>query len=248
MGAFYNTHCQAYDQALVACRETRDWAPVTVKLDRLDLRLKALGMTRRRASVAAGLSPGYVQNIVNNPEQQRMPREIAKLARALECSVAYLEGRSDDPGLEDFGTPLAITLPIRAKIGAGFWVEVEHAPAALGEFVVEPLPAYRHARQWLDVVEGDSMDRRYPAGSLVRVASAEDIGYSPRAGDNVLLQRQRGDLIEWSVKELAIDARGRLQAWPRSHNPRWSEPIEFGDPEHNHVSILGVVVRGYILP
>lgn len=219
---------------------------MSVRLDRLEQRLNALGLTRRGASIAARLSPSYVQNIVNNPEQQRMPREIAKLARVLKCSVAYLEGRSEDPNIEDFGVPLALTLPIRAKIGAGFWVEVDHAPDALGEFVVEPLPAYRNARQWLDVVEGDSMDRRYPPGSLVRVAAADDIGYLPRAGDNVLLQRQRGDLIEWSVKELAIEASGRLQAWPRSHNPRWSEPIEFGDPENNHVSILGLVLRGYI--
>lgn len=219
---------------------------MSVRLDRLDQRLKAIGMTRRGASLAARLSPSYVQNIVNNPEQQRKSRELARLAEVLKCSVAYLEGRSDDPSIEDFGVPLAISLPIRAKVGAGFWVEIEHTPTSLGEFIVEPLPAYRHARQWLDVVEGDSMDRRYPPGSLVRIAAADDIGYSPRSGDNVLLQRQRGDLIEWSVKELAFDARGHLQAWPRSHNPRWSEPIEFGDPEQNHVSILGLVLRGYM--
>lgn len=219
---------------------------MSVRLDRLEQRLAALGLTRRGASVAAKLSPSYVQNIVNNPDQQRMPREMARLAGVLQCSVAFLEGRSDDPAVEETGAPLAVTLPIRARVGAGLWLEIDGQPAALGEATVEPLPAYRNARQWLDIVEGDSMDRRYPPGSMVRVADARDIGYAPRAGDAVLLERVRGGLVEWSVKELAFDSRGGLQAWPRSHNPRWNQPVEFGDAEENHVRIVGLVLRGYI--
>jgi transcriptional regulator with XRE-family HTH domain len=63
--------------------------------DRIDRRLKALGLSARAAALAAGLPAHTLQNI----RRGRMPGadRLDRLATILRCTTAYLLGKSDKP-------------------------------------------------------------------------------------------------------------------------------------------------------
>jgi hypothetical protein len=76
------------------------------------------------------------------------------------------------------------------------------------------------------------------------------IRYEPREGDWVIVERRRaqGALVERTVKQVTLTQDG-IELWPRSHNPRWSQPIPIPGPIEDaaeaEVAIVGKVIRAY---
>lgn len=72
-----------------------------------------------------------------------------------------------------------------------------------------------------------------------------------RVGDLVVVERRRGGglLRERTIKEVAFNARGKMELWPRSTNPKWSQPIVLNGGvkpgEDLEVEIVGLVVGSY---
>jgi SOS-response transcriptional repressor LexA len=70
--------------------------------DRIKLRLKALDLSPRAASLKAGMGPDLLRDLLSKTgRQKRLTTEsLPKVAAALETSSRYLLGETDDPGIE----------------------------------------------------------------------------------------------------------------------------------------------------
>ncbi len=97
---------------------------------------------------------------------------------------------------------------------------------------------------------GDSINERIREGAFAHVVDAFEIGYSPKAGDYVVIERTRdqGALRERSIKQVAIGKNG-VEFWPRSTNPKWSEPLVLNfdgqGRELVDVALVGLVIGVY---
>ncbi len=92
------------------------------------------------------------------------------------------------------------------------------------------------------VVRGNSVNKLYPDGSLVFVASTIGNGIAPKSGDMVLVQRQnRNGLIEATLKEFVVGDDGIKWLWPRSTDPEHQTPIQYASTDAEEVVITGVV-------
>lgn len=144
-------------------------------------------------------------------------------------------------------------LPVRYRVQAGHWFEVDSYADGFIEdarYPVSPDPSYSQAGQWLELVVGDSVDLEIPDGHYAHVVDAADMGYSPRDGDLVVIERRRaGGLIrERTIKQVSVTD-GRVTFIPRSRNPRWNEPLSMTDGAANddavEVQLVGLVVGSY---
>lgn len=212
--------------------------------DRVRQRLEALGLSQRKAARLAGLSEDTVRTILRRHTDARA-ETLARLAPVLGVSVDWLaRGLVSEP---TDSPPAPALLPLRGRAAAGLWLEgeLDASPEVVLPLAVHP--RWPAAAQWGLTLEGDSLDQLYPAGAAVHVVALEAFGRSPRAGDLVVLVRRRGQLLERSVKELRVDGQGRLQAWPRSTNPRWQTPVDFAQDldDGDTVTVEGVVVGAY---
>jgi hypothetical protein len=110
---------------------------------------------------------------------------------------------------------------------------------------------YAEFPQWLERVRGESMNKVLPDGCLAHVVDAIALGYTPRHEDLVVVVRRRaqGSFEERSIKQVALTPEGP-QLWPRSYDPRWTEPLSLTNgvsaDQDLEVEIVGKVVRAYM--
>lgn len=64
--------------------------------ERIGERVGALKISWRRASLEAGLEAGFIQDIITGRSQLPGEDALMSLAAVLQCSPAYLVGKSDD--------------------------------------------------------------------------------------------------------------------------------------------------------
>lgn len=149
------------------------------------------------------------------------------------------------------GSRLPAGLPIGDRVQAGAWLEADDTDQRPPRtYPVMPDPRYPEAPQWLAPVVGDSVDLlRIFDGDMVHCVDADAIHYAPRSDDIVVVLRTRasGRERQLTIKQVEVASSGDVRLWPRSSNPKWSEPItihEVGDdPESVEVRIHGLVLR-----
>lgn len=218
---------------------------------RIEERLAATGKSAEKASKDAGLGREFVRTIKRRPDTVPRADNLLALAQALHTSVEYLLEATDDPTpIDELRAGNRERMPILYKVAAGPWLEADNiAQAPLGWAEIDRDPRFS-GKQWLERVEGDSFDRKIPDGALVQVASASDMGYSPRNGDIVVAVRTRnqGALMERTLKQVELTPTGGIELWPRSHNPAWSKPLQLGHATNDDVTveIAGLVLKAHI--
>lgn len=239
--------------------------------ERLEERAQEKGFNAYSLAKAACLTEDTVRDIIRGKVKDPGASKLAKIARVLGTTVEELLGAEvlgvvpevpDDPSPGEPGTgavvPLGrvrdgeIVLPVRFRAAAGAWREMDDLEQVTRrKFTAVFLPEYASFPQWLEEVEGDSVNKRLPSGALVHVVDTIAMGYEPASGDLVVVMRTRagGLLRERSIKEVEITRDG-VRLWPRSFNERWREPLVLkpGGPEEDDVTveIVGKVVRAYI--
>lgn len=202
--------------------------------------------TARKWAQEADLSPSTVQRpLKEDYANVTSTRTLLKLARAAGVSPP-------DIGVISASAPESMELPIAYEVAAGAWLasdEVRDEPYGYAE--AQRVAPFADFPQWLERIVGDSIDRRIPPEALIHVVDTIALGYAPRDRDLVVVIRRRagGQFFERSVKEVEVNRDG-VRLWPRSHNPRWQEPLEYraglNDAEEAEVEIVGLVIRAYI--
>lgn len=143
--------------------------------------------------------------------------------------------------------PVNRSIPVMGEVAAGLWRD---APARhiedAEEHIALDVPGYERARLTALRVVGPSMDLVYPPGRYVIVAHPAEAGL--RVGDYVVVERQKADLVELTIKEFT-DENGRVALWPRSSHPDFQTPIYLKGPDDDGdqagVQIVGVVIADY---
>jgi repressor LexA len=97
------------------------------------------------------------------------------------------------------------------------------------------------------VVRGTSMNRPYPEGSHVFVASTISNGLTPRNGDHVLvIRRNKRGLYEATLKEYVVNEDGSRWLWPRSTDPQYQAPMKINGDDSEEVTIAGIVQGSFV--
>lgn len=142
-------------------------------------------------------------------------------------------------------------LPVRYRVQAGLWYEIDaEEPPEQVALAVLPDPRYASFPQWLEKVVGDSVDLKIPPNHYAHVVDAVEMGYAPKDGDWVVVERRRdqGAVRERTIKQVEI-VDGDVRLCPRSSNPKWRDPVELTagarNPESVEVEIVGLVIGAY---
>lgn len=207
--------------------------------------MAATGLTVRAWALKSGVAASTIHRALKDDYQfVTSSRTLSRLATAADVSPPDAAGVDAQLVGAEF-------LPIRYDVGAGLWQEVSDSQIFLGTGTVAPDPAYSGFPQWLERVQGDSMDEEYRTGELVHVVDAIALGYAPQHGDHVILVRRRidGQEMERTIKEVVRQPGGVLEFWPRSKNPRWNAPIRMTDgtigDDTVEVEVAAVVIGSY---
>lgn len=117
--------------------------------------------------------------------------------------------------------PAGNLIPVRGFVQAGVWAETHELPP--DEWIwQDSRDAYNQYRQVTGLlVRGDSMDRVFPAGSMLYVCPMADYPAPLESGDYVIACRRcTMDMWEWTVKEYRV-IDGETWLRPHSTNPRY---------------------------
>ena len=141
-------------------------------------------------------------------------------------------------------------IPIRDRVQAGAWLMADDTDQSTARtYPAATDPRFPYADQWLSEVLGDSVDQlRIFEGDLVHCVDVVAIGYFPKTGDIVEVERVRfqGAERELTLKQMEVTIDGEWLLWPRSSNLRWREPIEITagmrESEDAEIRIRGLVV------
>lgn len=205
---------------------------------------------------AAKVAHSTVRKVFERAEKSQKPARmihanLAKVARALGESPAYVAQLMNLAAAEDYGRPFAgddpedtadfstgpvgRVLPVRHRVEAGKWLQEDGELYIEGGPRILPDPAYPATPddQWLEIVSGDSMDLLAPQGTYLHVLSWDRVDRQPRDGDLVVVTRVGfgGQLTERTFKR-ARKTNGRVEFWPESSNPKHSGPIALGEAEN----------------
>lgn len=204
-------------------------------------------VSRRKLSLDAtsGKNPDLVRDLISRG-QDRMPsfQSVAGLASAMgrnvdDFTINAAGSREDKP----------IRIPVVGTVEAGVWREVAQDQGnELEEVVVYPSRISAPGRFALRV-NGYSMDRLFPPGTILDCLSvpfAGENGPQPRLGDIVIAERSRGGLIETTCKRLDATEDGSFVLRAESSRPEFQTPVQIGRPDNNFdgddtVRIIAVV-------
>lgn len=205
---------------------------------------KRAGLSQSQAAEAMGLSSNEAWRFYETGKSQAIfkPGIQFKLAHAVQASLSDLLverdrilGRSNAPAARVPGDPFMggarAELPIRDRIQAGAWLAADDTIQTGRTFPAARDGRYPGAEQWISEVVGDSMNLlSIFDGDFVHCVDAGDIGYHPRHGDIVEVERLRagGAERELTLKQIEMTADGFVLA-PRSTNPKWRDPLRLGD-------------------
>ncbi len=209
--------------------------------DRINARLKALGLSARGAAVKAGLHPDAIRSIQRGKSLNPRSSNVAALARVLEVPLEYLtDAVREVPGAPTPSRRPAIPLAmvfVRSALQGGVWRDSLEWPGTDWYALTVPGDSrWPGIERFALEVHGSSMDRLYPAGSIVICVRFSDIGREPQSGEKVIcLRRASSGGYEATLKEYQLD-KGRHVLWPRSSDPDFQQPIILPGPQ---VPIVG---------
>jgi len=191
----------------------------------------------RRAGVASGTLYSYLKGRTASLNGTT----AVKLAAALDEPVGYITG---DAAVVDADEPMPLrAISIVSEVSAGTWREEPDLPPDDRETIGIPsIPSIYRAVAFGVRVSGSSMDLVYPSGTILVCVPLFEFHREPRVGDRVIVRRERADLYETTVKELAAGAAGQVVLVPRSSRPEHQQPLPL---DGDHQVILAVVIGSY---
>lgn len=213
--------------------------------ERLRQKRQEKGLSAEDLAARVGRSVSAVRNQENGTNG--IPATLAKkYAAALGTTAGWLLYGDNSP--EPVRPPTTEELPIVGPIQAGAWLMIDETVQDEPiYFAAVADKRYPHARQWLREVRGDSMNARgISPGDLAHIVDVVEAGINLNSGMIVEVTRLRdgGALREITLKEVEITP-GAVRLWPRSTNPRWTEPLTLddGDGRDTEVQVTGLLLQ-----
>lgn len=217
--------------------------------DRIQSRLEATGLSANAASTFAGLGRDYVRDILRGKVKEPSADRLDRLATVLGCSLAYLLGSSDEPGVP---TPYRdihfTTLPVSYRIRPGFHLDDDGSMPIAFDWPVSPLTD-SVTNEWLEYVEDPSGGAPVPRGALLHMSM---MSLAVRDNRDLLIVITRtadgGRLLERSVRCLTRLGDGSYRLTPWSDGDKVVRIAELvlqeNHPErHQH---LGFTFAGFV--
>lgn len=221
--------------------------------ERLRALLQERRITPRALSNEIGDNPYIVRDILNAKSKNPRSDTLSKIADALGVPLSEFVDETAPallPPNELKIVPRYLEVRYRAK--AGQWYEMDgDEPPPYFDGAVAPKPKYAAWPQWLEYVDGDSVNLKIQPGQFAHVVDAREMGYAPKTGDWVVVERHRdqGAIRERTIKQVEVRDGGAVLLWPRSTNPKWQEPVKMRDGaregEDVEAFIVGLVVGSY---
>lgn len=239
----------------------------------IDQALKARRLSRRGASLKAGLNEHFLRDLISGKVREPKTENLALIAEVtgvpladlfealgLNAQVFRFDVEGDirpvhaswrDPARTPLlRKPRAGELSVRHRVQAGMWLEDDDftADSVTGP-AISADPRYPDP-QWLELVTGDSMDMEAPEGSFAHVVGHEGIDRAPRNGELWIVRRVRqlgGALSERSIKQVR-KTNGKVELWPRSSNPKWASPLIVDDGDDDTAIFYEGLVIGIYRP
>ena len=200
---------------------------------RIAERLKVIGISERAACLKAGVGVNTVRHMRKRDHSPKI-ENLVRLAAVLRVPASYLLDAAAEAETEDGNDKMPLrpvsvmTVYVKGAVQAGVWADAIEWDSSdwLPIFVPEEARYPRVERFGLQV-RGNSMDRLYPAGSILITVRFADIGRGPEPGDKVVVIRrsETGDQFEATVKVYELDELNRVILWPRSTDPEHQAPI-----------------------
>lgn len=231
---------------------------------RIEMRLKELGLSARKASLEAGLSEDAIRNLrraaKDSPgDRGTSTQTLQALAPVLQTTVAWLVGDEDDDfsfypnrrWIADDGIP---GVPLRGDVQAGTFIDVDlYSDNRRDVLKISVDLRYVGLTHYAWRVRGDSMDRAGIIEGMYIVGvdyfEFEDKKRPLREGEVVVVERSRfsGQEKEITVKRVKSDRKGMWfvpDSFNTAHKPIFVPHEVDRDPsdESTEVKILAVVV------
>jgi hypothetical protein len=133
---------------------------------------------------------------------------------------------------------------VRGAIEAGSWAENhEWEPSRQYDVMIPDEPAMRRINLYAGQVQGESMNLRYPPGTVVIFSNVRQGGPDQiKAGRRYHVRRTRADgLTEDTVKLLFKDDLGRLWLKPESSHPEHQAFLPLEGTDGETIEIIGRV-------
>ena len=140
---------------------------------------------------------------------------------------------------------------IRYKVQAGIWEEVfENSSYILQDYGLADFLPDKNIPindQWAEQVIGDSVNKKFPDGTIIHVRRFDGEHESWPLGKFVVLQHIDGSKRKRTVKYLDL-LNGEPTAIGFSTNPQWNKPISFNhDATDDEICYIdGVVIKGMV--
>lgn len=212
--------------------------------------LRVIGQRIREARKKAGLNQaelgervGVVQSVVSDWERgvlESWRDHIEALTRALRITPVYLVVENE---AGPYVQPVGEIEVVGEVQGGAFRLAVEYPAEERYTVPVVPPRGYERVKLRALKVIGPSVNLIYPDGTFVIVASATDTDV--RDGDKVVVYAHKGEMTEATIKELRVEAGGRIALWPRSSHPDHQAPIYLSTDDQSGPEIAYVVVGSY---
>lgn len=222
-------------------------------IDRARLKeiLNEKNRSARDVSLKSGLGDSAVKQILNGVNKKPSLDALLKIAAEIDVPLTDFADLDIVTGVDPIRRRQVVPayLPVRYKVAAGVWLALDEYAQEYPEPPQAVVPDGRYAEwpQWLELIEGASMNEVMLPGTYAHVVDALEMGYAPAAGDFVVVERRRmgGELRERTCKEVRLNGRG-VELWPRSTDAKYQEPLILADSdETTEIQIVGKVIGSY---
>jgi SOS-response transcriptional repressor LexA len=220
---------------------TKRASAAMIRLVMTKLDISAAQLARRAGIAPSTITRALDPNIRFTPSARTMAR-IGAVAGGADPDAAPPLALRDD-SVPEMKSRLR-RVPVLGEVRAGAWLEIAEDPEP-SEWVFVDDDDYQDTRLFALRVIGSSMDQVYPEGTIVIAADA--VGASVFDGDIVVVRRQKGPLVETTLKEIEASTPGRFVLWPRSSDAAHQDPIviERDEQADEGPQIIGVVIASY---
>jgi hypothetical protein len=196
--------------------------------------------TRRSLSLAAtdNRNPDLIRDIMRVDKRKPTIESVSGICKALGIPLSAVV-----KGVDLTAESLTEWLVVSGAVAAGVWREQADWPRDDWYEIEVDINTEPGAHSGL-VVEGRSMDKVLPPGTVLRCIDLIGSDLVPEDGDYVVVEQARGGLYETTVKRLSSRHDGTFELVAESTLPEFRNPILIGKPgEPGHFEGLDDATR-----